>query len=88
MTPDAWLGLVLGAVIGLGYGLWQRRALGAGPMPETAGKTSAWAIIRLTTLLVAVWLALKFTTAHRLWLVVGIMAAYGVLLLAMLLKKK
>jgi hydrogenase/urease accessory protein HupE len=92
MNDGTWLGLGLGAVIGLIYGYWQRRAMGAGPKPEGAGRAFTVAVIRLTALMVAVYIAIRFTDANRLWLVGGVMAAYGIMftgtMLRTMLKKK
>lgn len=86
MTGNAWLGLGLGVVIGLVYALWQRRAMGAGPKPEDAGKAFGGAILRLAAMLAVIWIAVRFTPAHRMWLVGGVMGAYGILFAAMMLK--
>ncbi len=86
MDQPAWLGLGLGVVIGLAYGWAQRWGMGRGPKPDAVGGAFAGAIIRLALLLVVIYLALRFTAASRLWLIGAVMASYGVVFLAMMLK--
>ncbi len=86
MNAGAWLGLGLGAVLGLGYGLWQRRTMGDGPRPGTVGGAAVGAVVRLAALLVAIWLVLQYTVASRLWLVGGVMVSYGLVLVATVLQ--
>jgi hypothetical protein len=78
MDQSAWLGLVLGVVIGAVYGLLQRRGLGKGPDPYKVGGAFLGATVRLVGLMIAVFLALRFAGADKLWLVGGLMVAYGV----------
>ena len=79
MTPETWSGLLLGMLIGTGYGALQRWGLGQGPQPDSVGRPLAGTAIRLLTLLVAVFAVLRFTNADRLFLVVGIMVSYGLM---------
>jgi hypothetical protein len=79
MTPQAWLGLALGVLIGGAYGAWQRWGLGQGPQPDAVGRPLAGTAVRLVTLFVAVFAVLRFTNAHRLFLVLGIMVSYGLM---------
>jgi dolichol kinase len=79
MTPQAWLGLALGVVIGTAYGALQRWGLGRGPRPDAVGRSLAGTAARLLTLLVAVFVVLRFTHADRRFLVVGIMVSYGLM---------
>ncbi len=86
MDQVAWLGLVIGAVIGTVYGLVQRRSMGAGPKPAAVGGAFAGAIIRLAILLLVVFLVVRFTTANRLWLAGAVMVSYGIVFVVMMLK--
>jgi len=79
MTPQVWLGLVLGVLIGAAYGVLQRRGLGEGPQPNAVVKPLAATAIRLGLLVVVVLAVLRFTTADRLFLAVGIMVSYGLM---------
>ena len=79
MTPQVWLGLVLGVLIGAAYGALQRRGLGQGPLPDAVGISLAATAVRLGILLLVVFAVLRFTSADRLFLVVGIMVSYGLM---------
>jgi hypothetical protein len=92
MDRNAWLGLMLGVAIGAAYGLWQRWGMGAGPKPDAVRGAFAGLVVRLIALVAAIFLALRFTEANRMWLIGGVMVSYGLLFAAMmckvLLKKK
>jgi len=77
MTPQSWLGLGLGVLIGGAYGALQRRGLGKGPQPDAIGRPLAGVAVRLLGLVLAVFAVLWFTNADRVFLVVGIMISYG-----------
>ena len=77
MNESAWLGLVLGAAIGVVYGLLQRWGLGKGPNPHAATGAFVGAAARLIGLMVTVLLVLRWTNADKLWLVGALMVSYG-----------
>ena len=79
MTPQTWLGLGLGVLIGSVYGALQRRGLGEGPRPDAVGRPLTGTAMRLLGLLVVVFALLRFTNADRVALVVGIMISYGLM---------
>ena len=65
-------------MIGGSYAAFQRRGLGNGPSPDTAGSTLARLVARLVVLMLALLAILRFTNADRVFLVVGIMVAYAI----------
>jgi uncharacterized membrane protein len=77
IDQSAWLGLAFGAVIGVVYGLLQRRGLGKGPKPHNAAGAFLGAAARLAGLMATVVLVLWWTEADRLWLVGAVMVSYG-----------
>ena len=83
MTPQAWWGLALGAVIGAAYGALQRRGLGKGPHPNAVGRSVAGSAVRLIVLMLAVLAIFRFTDADRVFLVAGTMVSYGLTFVVM-----
>jgi hypothetical protein len=79
MSPQQWIGLVAGLLIGTAYGAIQRRYLGKGPRPHAAGRAFLGAAIRLTGLALTVALLLWVTNVDPILLVVGVMASYALM---------
>ena len=86
LDRPAVLGLVLGVAIGAGFGLLQRWALARGPQLDGVGRAFGGAVLRFVALLVAIGLVWRFTGANRVWLIGGIMGAYGILFVATMIK--
>lgn len=92
MERTRWLGLGLGLAIGVMYGLLHWLTLRGGPGAQRPGKMFASATARLVLVMVALLLVLRFTNAHRYWLLGSLMVSYGVVFVwtmrRMLVKKK
>ena len=78
MDFESWLGLGLGAGIGVVAGLWQardmRRTATAGPRLAT----TLSAMARLVIVVAALMAAWRLAGANRFWLAGGVAVAYGV----------
>jgi hypothetical protein len=80
MDQPAWIGLVLGTLIGVVYVAWQAWDLRRQKAASPAGNPLALAplaALRLVLLAGGWWLAYRFTNADKWWLTGSIIVAYS-----------
>jgi hypothetical protein len=78
MDRSQWLGLVLGVVLGAGYGVWQQHGMRAARVGRKPARAMLAAVARVAGLLAGLFLAVRLAAADRYWLIGSVMVSYAV----------
>lgn len=78
MDSSAWLGWLLGLVIGLIYGLWQAWDLRRGPSTAPTLQRTMLAGVRMLFLMGSLLVAFRYGNADKIRLVVGVAVGFTV----------